>query len=52
MLLKGGGDGRLARSGKSGQPDCEAILFTQDAALCVGKRWVPGDVPITSVLEP
>lgn len=44
VLLEGGGDGRLARGGQTGEPDGAALLLAEFAALLAGEAGVPGDV--------
>ncbi len=46
MLLEGGGDGRLARGGQTGEPDGEATLLAELVALGALEGRVPGDVAI------
>lgn len=44
VLLESSGDGRLARSRETGQPDGETSLAAELVALTAGERRVPGDV--------
>lgn len=45
-MLELDGDGGLSGGGETGQPDCEAALVAQAAALCAGEGGgVVGDVP-------
>lgn len=46
VLLEGGGDGGLSGGGQTGEPDGEALLFTEALAFGTGEGWVPGDVAV------
>lgn len=44
VLLKGSRDGGLARGGEAGEPEGEALLLAELAALLARETGVPGDV--------
>lgn len=46
VLLKSGGDGRLARGRQTGEPEGEALLLAVLAALLASETGVPGDVAV------
>ena len=46
VLFQGGRDGGLARGREPGEPDREALLLAEFAALLSGQRRVPDDVAI------
>lgn len=46
VLLKSGGDGRLARGRQTGEPESEALLLAVLAALLASETGVPGNVAV------